>query len=359
MIFRRAVLRECGNLAGAVFVALLAILLTTTLIRLLGQAAGGKLASEAVLALLGFGAINYLPIILSLTLFISILLTLSRSYRDAEMIIWFTSGQPLTAWIVPVMQFAAPMVVLIAVLSLYLSPWALSKSAEYRQVMSAREDVAQIKPGTFRESGRGDRVFFVESIDPTTSSVKNIFVSSVQHGRVGVMVSSEGFQETQPNGDRFAVLLKGRRYEGAPGSAEYRVMEFERYAIRIDTRESRAVDKSPKSATLSELLANPSDSYRGELLWRLALPLQALNLSLLAVPLSFVNPRAGRGNNLLLAILTFLVYGNLINVSQAWVAQGKLDFVYGLWGVHVLMFVMLILLFYKRISVYPWFRARA
>lgn len=359
MIFRRALLRECANLAGAVFVALLAILLTTTLIRLLGQAAGGKLASEAVLALLGFGTINYLPIILSLTLFISILLTLSRSYRDGEMIVWFSAGQALTAWVAPVMQFAAPMVALIAVLSLFLSPWALSKSAEYRQAISAREETAQIKSGTFRESGRGDRVFFVEGFDPASGSVKNIFVSSVQHGRLGVMVAGGGFQETQPNGDRFAVLLDGRRYEGAAGSAEYRVMEFQRYAIRIDTQESRAVDKSPKSVPVSELLANPSDSHRGELLWRLALPLQALNLSLLAIPLSFVNPRAGRGNNLLLAILTFLIYGNLINVSQAWVAQGKLAFAYGVWGVHVLMFLMLILLFYRRIAIHPWFRARA
>lgn len=359
MIFRSAVLRECGNVAGAVFVALFAILLTTTLIRLLGQAALGKLASEAVMALLGFGAINYLPMILSLTLFVSILLTLSRSYRDGEMVVWFSSGQPLTAWVGPVMLFAAPMVALIAVLSLVLAPWALAKSAEYRQVMSAREDVAQIKPGTFRESGRGDRVFFIEGIDTDSGSVKNIFVSSVQHGRLGVMVAGAGMQETRPNGDRFAVLLNGRRYEGVPGGAEYRIMEFDRYDVRIETREARGVDKSPKSASLPELLDNPSDAHRGELLWRLALPLQALTLSLLAIPLSFVNPRAGRGNNLIFAILTFLLYSNLINVSQAWVAQGKLPFLYGLWGVHVLMLLLLVLLFYRRISVYPWFRARA
>ncbi|MCK7582629.1 MAG: LptF/LptG family permease [Chromatiales bacterium] len=87
------------------------------------------------------------------------------------------------------------------------------------------------------------------------------------------------------NGDRFAVLLKGRRYEGTPGSAEYRVMEFERYAVRIETREARAVEESPKTACLTDLLRNPSDANKAELLWRLAIPLQALNLVLIAVPL--------------------------------------------------------------------------
>jgi lipopolysaccharide export system permease protein len=358
MIFRRALLREFANVAGAVFVALFAILLTTTLIRLLGQAAGGRVASEAVLALLGFGALNYLPIMLSLTLFVSILLTLSRSYRDSEMVIWFSSGQSLTAWVRPVVAFALPLVVVIALLSLHLSPWAREKSAEYQQAIIAREETAQLKPGTFRESNNGERVFFAEAIAQDVSSVSNIFVSSLQHGRLGVMVSREGFQETTERGDRFVVLTEGRRYEGLAGTPEYRVMEFARYAVRIDTKESRAPDKSPRRATLWELIAEPTDPNLGELLWRIAIPLQALTLSLLAIPLSFVNPRAGRANNLILAILTFVVYGNLINLSQAWVAQGKLAFAIGLWAAHVVMFALLILLFYRRISVYSWFRRR-
>jgi lipopolysaccharide export system permease protein len=217
--------------------------------------------------------------------------------------------------------------------------------------------MSQIKPGAFREAG--NRVFFVEGIAADELTVKNIFVSSTQHGRLGVMVSREGTQETLANGDRFAVLLNGRRYEGTPGSAEYRVMEFERYAVRIETREARAVEESPKTAYLPDLLRNPSDANKAELLWRLAIPLQALNLVLIAVPLSFVNPRAGRGNNLLLAILTFLIYGNLINVSQAWVAQGKLAFGIGLWAAHLLIFVILVVLFLRRIAVYSSRRARA
>jgi len=102
MIFQRAALREFANTAIAVFVALFAILLTTQLIRLLAEAAGGKLASEAVVALLGFGALNYLPVLLSLTLFISVLMSLSRSYRDSEMVVWFSCGKSLTAWVRPV-----------------------------------------------------------------------------------------------------------------------------------------------------------------------------------------------------------------------------------------------------------------
>lgn len=142
MIFKRSVQREFANTAAGVFVALFAILITTQLIRLLGQAAGGKLASEGVLALLGFGALNYMPVVLTLTVFVSILLTLSRSYRDSEMMVWFSSGLPLTAWVSPVLRFSLPIIFVIALLSLFLSPGrcrkAPSSAASSRRAMTCR-----------------------------------------------------------------------------------------------------------------------------------------------------------------------------------------------------------------------------
>ena len=356
MIFQRAAQREFAQTAATVFIALFAILLTTQLIRLLGQAAGGKIASEDVVALLGFGAINYLPTLLSLTLFISVLMTLSRSYRDSEMAIWFSAGVPLTAWVRPVMTFALPLVLIIGALSLFLSPWALTKSAEYRQRMDQRDDVSRVSPGAFQESSQSERVFFVEGNVGDRGGVKNVFISSVQHGRQGVVAAAEGHAETSANGDRFLVLERGRRYEGTPGAADYRVMEFDRYGVRIETRESRGIEPTQKNMAVWELARQPTPTNLGELLWRIGIPISALNLALLAIPLSFVNPRAGRTNNLVFALLTFMVYSNLVSVSQAWVSQGKLPFELGVWAVHVIMFFGMLVLFSRRLMVFSWGR---
>lgn len=362
MILQRSVAREFASVAVAVFVALFAIMLTTQLIRLLGQAAGGELASEAVVALLGFGALNYLPILLSLTVFVAVLLTLSRCYRDSEMIVWFTSGVPLTAFVAPVLRFALPVVVVIGLLSLFLSPWALSKSAAYKNQVESRDDVSQVSPGAFRESATADRVFFVEGVDGAAAAatkVKNVFVSSTQHGRLGVMVADQGHVETMGNGDRFVVLEHGRRYEGEPGKPEYRVTEFKSYAIRIETAEGEKLQDTPKTLPPWDLVKAPTPANLGELVWRLGLPLAALNLALLAIPLSFVSPRAGRTNNLILAILSYLIYNNLLSVSQAWVSQGRLPFDVGVWVVHVAMFLLLVALFYRRILIVSWLRSRS
>ncbi len=356
MIFHRAAQREFLNTAATVFVALFAILMTTQLIRLLGQAAGGQITPRSVVALLGFGALNYLSMVLTLTLFIAVLLTLSRAYRDSEMVIWFSAGISLGAWVRPVMRFALPVIATVAALSLFLSPWALMKSTEYRQQIEQRSDVSKVSPGAFNESSQADRVFFVEATAGDQEHVRNVFISSVQQGRLGVVAAAQGHAETSPNGDRFMVLEKGRRYEGTPGTAAYRVMDFQRYAVRIEAAETRQVEQTQKQLPLWELVRNPTPLNLSELLWRIGIPVSAFILALLAIPLSFVNPRAGRTNNLIFALLTFVLYSNLISLSQAWVLQGRLSFAIGVWLVHVVMFVALILLFYRRISVFFWGR---
>jgi len=355
MIFLRALLREFANLAVAVFLSLFLIALTTRLVRLLGQAAGGKIPSDAVIAFLGFSALNLLPVLLSLTLFITVLLALHRGWRDSEMVIWFNSGLSLVSWMRPVLIFAAPLVLVIAALTFFISPWAAHKGEQYRSRIDSRDDISRVEPGAFGESRSGGRVFFVEPGADKTS-MKNVFLSSTQHGRSGVMMSERGFAELAPNGDRFFVMLSGRRYEGTPGMADFRLMEFERYATRVQTKEGSEPLATHKSTSTLDLIESPTRVNLAELQWRIGIPLSALILALLAIPLSFVNPRAGRSVNLLFALFTYMVYSNLLSVSQARVAQGKLAFATGWWLVHAVMLVVLLVLFAQRTSLFrtPW-----
>ena len=334
MIFQRSLLREFGNYAAATFAVLFAIVVTSQLVRLLARAAGGKIPSDAVVALIGFTAVNYLPILLALTLFVSVLMTVSRSYRDSEMVVWSAAGVPLVAWVRPVLVFAAPLVLLVTLLALFLSPWANERAAEYRRTLDNREEVSRIAPGVFRESANFERVFFVEGVDGQEGVVRNVFIASNQRGRAGVTVSREGLIETADNGDRFAVLLNGRQYVGVPGTGEYRVTEFERLAQRIETRSVGARGRSPKTVPTLDLLESTSREWRAELMWRIGLPLVALNLALLAIPLAFVNPRASRSVNLIFAVFAYMVYSNLLGIVQAWVAQGRVSFEIGWWVLH-------------------------
>lgn len=352
MIFQRALRRELVSTAGAVFTTLFTITITVMLIKILGQAAGGKVASQDVVALIGFAALNYLPIILILTGFISVLVVVTRSYQDSEMVVWFASGLSLSRWIAPVLSFGFPIIILTTGLSLVVTPWANRESAQFRERFEKRQDIAKVSPGKFQESASADRIFFVEGIAGDASKVKNIFVNTVQNGRSSVVVAKEGETVVDSRGDKFLVMSKGRRYDGLSGNTEMRMMEFERYGVLVSTQSQALVgDKSARSLPTPALLADMNNFNKGELLWRMALPLMSLLLMLLAIPLSFVNPRGGRSANLLIALLLFVVYSNMVSVFQAAVVQQRLPLAIAWWPIHLLAALLIALLFSWRLFI--------
>jgi len=353
MIFERALRRELISIAGAVFTTLFTITVTILLIKILGQAAGGKIASADVVAMLGFAALSYSPYILILTGFISVLLVVTRSYQDSEMVVWFASGMGLTGWIKPVLSFGVPVVLLTALLSFVVTPWASEQSAEFRERFAKREDIARVAPGRFQESSSMDRVFFVEGISGAADKVRNVFVNTrAPDGKTSIVVAKEGTIEVDRNGDKFVVMHQGRRYDGVPTQSDFQMMEFERYGLLV-ARQSQALvgDTSARALPTMALLADLNQFNLGELLWRIATPLMALLLMLLAIPLGFVNPRGGRSANLLVALMLAIVYSNLISVLRVAVVQGKVSFMMAWWPVHAGVFLLALFLFSWRINV--------
>lgn len=356
MIFRRSLVRELTATAFGLFVVLLVILFTNLVLRLLARAAGGTVAPEGVLALLGFHALYYFNILLAVTLFVTVLLTLSRWYRDSEMIVWFTSGQSLTSCLKPILWFAAPFLVAILALSLFLSPWAEKRRLEFERQLESRDEIALITPGIFREFKSANLVVYVDSVNTFTGTINNIFLHSVEDGKDVTTVARAGSLQEEPNGDRFIVLQNGARYEGEPGTANFRIVEFGKLARRIEPAELRALPTSAKAIPTLALALMDGRIERAELFWRLSVPLLALMLTLLAVPLAYVNPRIGRSINLVAAAFVYLVYTNSLNIVQSLIAQGKLDLWAGLALPHLVAGIVAFLLFGYQLSLFSRLR---
>lgn len=350
MIFSTALRRELSYTSGAVFLVLLTIMLSTQMIRILGYAASGRVNPADVAILIGLGTLGYLAILLAVSMFIAILIVLTRWYRDAEMVIWFSSGVGLYNFIAPVLRFAAPIITLIALLALFVWPWANQQSNLLAQRFSTRDDVSLITPGQFRESPQAQRVFFVESVSKALDYVENIFITETRNGKLGVIISHTGTLRTDSHGDRYLVLNEGRRYEGVPGRLDFRIVEFEHYAAKIQSKANRVITSpdAPRNINTNELIASPTPPHLGELLWRIGLPILALVLALLAIPLAYVNPRQGRYHSLIAAVLIYLIYSNLLNLSQTWVAHSKLSFSLGWWPIHLGALLICLFLFWIR-----------
>ena len=356
MIFRRTLVRELTATAIGLFVVLAAILFTNLVLRLLAQAAGGAVAPDGILALLGFAALVRVNILLAVALFLTVLLTLSRWYRDSEMIVWMTSGQSITALLKPILWFSAPFLVAILALSLFLSPWAEKRKAEFERQLESRDELAFVTPGLFREFRSANLVVFIESINTFDGTIRNVFLHSIDDEKDATTVARVARLQEGTDGARYVVLEDGRRYEGSPGSPDFRVVEFERLGRVIRPAIARAIPVSRKAMPTEGLLLADGDAERAELFWRVSVPILAFVLTLLAIPLAHMNPRLGRTFNLFSAAFIYFSYTNCINIVQSLIAQGKVDFWVGLLLPHGTALLIVFVLFRHQLSVYGLFR---
>lgn len=349
MLFDSTVRRELARSFGATLVVILTIVLTMFLIRTLGQAASGKVAPQDVVLLLGFVTLGHLATILALSLFVAIVLTLGRMYRDSEMAIWFASGAGLARFIPPVMGLAWPVLVVIALLLLFVWPWSNRQSLELRERYQQRSDLARIAPGQFQTSSDGRRVFFVERESADGVNARNVLILTRTEQAEAVTSARNGRLVNEGN-DRFLVLEKGQRNEIDMRKYDKTLSRFETYRTLVH---ERVIDtsgmRSPPTTRTIELIRDGSRESQGELVWRLGLLAAATNLVLLGIGLAASNPRRPSNWNLLFALLAFVIYMlNFVNLTQAWVVAGRVQAGPALVALHGGMFVLALLLIYWR-----------
>ena len=334
MVFDSTLRTELARGFGATLVVILTIVLTTFLIRTVGQAADGAVAPQDVVLLLGYAALGNLPIMMALSLFIAIVVTLGRMYRDSEMAIWFASGVGITRFVRPVLRTGWPVLGLVAMLLLVVWPWGNRNSMELRDRYQQRSDLSRIAPGVFQTSSDGQRVFFIEREGSDGVNARNVFILS-QHEHGESVTSAHAGRLEAEGEDRYLVLERGQRNDVDQQSGERTLARFERYRVLASERAARAAESTPPKATGTlELMLKPSARGDAELTWRFGLLLGACNLLLLGIGLAATNPRRASNWNLLFALLAFFVYYNLINLSQAWVASGRSTMGAMLLGVH-------------------------
>ena len=361
MLFHSSLRRELARSFGATLVVLFTIVLTMLLIRTLGLASKGSVNPEEIMLVLGYTVLGRMPTVLTLALFIAIVFTLSRMYRDSEMIIWNASGRSLGSFIGPVMRFAWPILLVISLMVVFVWPWANQQTEELRSRFERRGDLERVAPGQFQESSSGRRVFFIDKDTADGTEGRNVFISSREKdGRETITSARSGRIEWV--GDRQMLLLEnGQRLELAADGSSLKVSEFGEYATVL----SRAVnlgsgEQGLKARSTWRLITEPTRAHLGELGWRVGMALTAFNFVLIALATTTGNPRAGRGGNLFFTLFAFVFYYNLLNLGQSWMASGLV----GLWtfmlGLHGSVFVLAALWLAKRhhnFSLRSWLRA--
>ncbi|MEJ2361437.1 MAG: LPS export ABC transporter permease LptF [Gammaproteobacteria bacterium] len=346
MIYRtlinRYLIKEVVITLIGVSSVLFMIFLSGQLVTLYSMAASGNLEVRDILTALGLQSIANLVFVLPLSFYIAILLAFSRLYRENEMVVLQACG--ISQWQVlrAVMSFAVVFSLFVAFLSLYLVPWSESQTEIIYKQSKTRSTLESLSAGRFKELTRGQGVVYVQQYNPEDLKMQKIFMQDrVQHKGSeddSVITATSGYRTVdKKTGDQFLVLENGFRYEEFSNTDQTAVIQFKKHGVRVneDITKPKVEFKQHAMTTLALLRGNTGPDH-AEFQWRVSTALLIIVLAMLGVPLSQSSPRQGRYAKLALALLIYIIYTNLLNVSRAWLDRETVSVWIGMWWVHLL-----------------------
>lgn len=349
-ILDRYLFREAGLAWLAVTGVLLAIMLSTRFAKFLTEAARGTLPADFLLKIVALNSLQYLVLLIPVSLLLAVMLSLGRLYKDQEIAAMAGCGLGLGRFYKPFLWLAVSVGTLTAVLAFALGPWA-GREVD-RTLRDARMSVqySPFEPGRFKTVAGGRATFYGATAD-SDGTTKTVFARIDEPDGASIVTAQTGTQAIDPaTGERILTLKQGHRYFGEAGHADYDVVSFETLTTRIAPPQSLALSSKRKIRETRALIGSDDPADQAELQWRIAAPVSVFLLTLLAVPLSHLAPRAGRYSKLIWGILVYLVYSNLLGLGQTWIAKGVMPDTLGLWWVHALMGVLLLWVLRQRLG---------
>jgi lipopolysaccharide export system permease protein len=330
----RYLLREVTLTFVAVTAVLLLVLLSNQLARVLGQAAQGGFPASAVLRLIGLTTLQQLPLLVPIGLFLGIVLALGRLYHESEMTAIRACGVGTASVYRPILWLTAVVAGLLAALSFRIVPASEASAQDIRLEALRVAQFGALEPGRFRSFAGGDAVFYAERVDGA-GQLFGVFVQRRIEERLEIAVAERAEQRGAGQMEQEFVLFDGHRYEGVPGSREWRIVEFREHGIPVRLPELKSGSGKAERKPTLDLIGSTSPADRAELSWRIAVPVMAVVLMLLAVPIARLRPRQGRFARIGLAILAYFLYSNLVTLAQVWIEKEAPGGRFGMWWVHL------------------------
>ncbi len=364
MILFRYLTREIVRNFIPITSLLCIILMSNVFVRYLNQILGGRLATDLLWRLILLEAPRFFSLLLPFSLFLSILLTYARLYSDHEITALNASGVSLFTLTRLTLPLIAFITLFVTALTFWVSPALLGyRNALLSQTGTAIE-IQTMQPGRFQQTNNGQRILYVEQISPDHKQIKNLFLAQLEHSNASepiwmLITAKRGYQTTNlATKERFFIAQNGMRYQGKPGTNEYYRMHFARYIARINSQVNWAMKQQDTLPIKALLHADPKNkaAFRSELQWRFSNPISVVLLALLAITLSKINPRQGKYLPILVAIILYVVYMNLLIVARDWVENGQLSYHLGLWSIHGLLLLTIISILWYQLY---WARTKA
>ena len=352
MIIDRYLFKEIIYSLLAVLSVLLLIFVSKHFVRYMSDAAAGELPTYLIFQLLSLFTLSYLVMIVPFALYLAVIITFGRLYKDSEITAAEACGLGIPRIMQSTFYLSLILCAIVGTLSLWVAPWAEEQQYLIRDQAKSESEFGFIAAGRFHEIRKGNGVFYVESFSDDNKTMHNVFVQLQNGDKMDVFSAPSGYMELdKETGAQFIVLKNGYRYEELPDNEGYRLHEYESSGVKIAHQTVVSNVQKIIAQSTSLLMENGSNEAKAEIHWRLAMPISCVLLTLMAVLLSHTNPRQGRFSKLFVALVAYIAYVYLLMLTKNWLKNGDIPMELGMWWIH---FLALLCVFYLAAKQFGW-----
>lgn len=343
-IIDRYIVREVITTWLAVMFVLLIVVTSVEIVQFLKWFLQGELTTSTVLPLFINSQLKVLVLLIPISLFLGVLLALSRLYMDSEMTAMMSGGIGPKQWFRSMLMVALPISLTVLLMMLYMRPWVAVQRADINAQIRNVSIISTFAPGRFNRTPDGEAVIFMEDISKDGKIMSSIFQRFTKDGNTHIDLAVSARNVTLDTGLDYMLFENGSHYIGVPGQSDYQIIDYAEYGIVVPAPKDRNYPLRVQALSTAELWRSDNPEHKAELDWRITLPVSTLIIVMMALPLSQTTPRGGRYSKLALGILLYLVYSNLLGVGKAWIAKGVVPYWIGTSWVHVLGVITLYML---------------
>ena len=311
---------------------------------------------KELMPLVGFNMLRDIPIILTLSLFLSIIITISQLYKNSEAVVMNSIGLGDRDFINLIKPIVFVSFIIVFYLTIFAVPWAKQQKSIAEDVTVNASEFSFITEGKFESFKNGEIVFYASESNITDTvgeqNMEEIFIYALDKGKPVIVLASEANKYTNAETESIYLRLKnGIRYEGLPGNENINILNFEQYDLEIvsgDIQKSISNFSEIEEKNSIDLLREGGVKANAEIQWRISQPISVLILSIFGIFLGKSSPRTGKGINLIIGIVVFMLYNNALLVAKSSIESSQLSPIIGMWGIHLSLLLILIIFYQFR-----------
>ena len=311
---------------------------------------------KELMPLVGFNMLRDIPIILTLSLFLSIIITISQLYKNSEAVVMNSIGLGDRDFINLIKPIVFVSFIIVFYLTIFAVPWAKQQKRIAEDVTVNASEFSFITEGKFESFKNGEIVFYASESNITDTvgeqNMEEIFIYALDKGKPVIVLASEANKYTNAETESIYLRLKnGIRYEGLPGNENINILNFEKYDLEIvsgDIQKSISNFSEIEEKNSIDLLREGGVKANAEIQWRISQPISVLILSIFGIFLGKSSPRTGKGINLIIGIVVFMLYNNALLVAKSSIESSQLSPIIGMWGIHLSLLLILIIFYQFR-----------